>query len=289
MELIMRLDSISSYPWNMTLGAVPDLKLIEKLGAEMGEHNKRLGLQYNFSLVLDIYTNPKNPIIDFRSYGEDKYNVTERSIAMVKGMQGKGVFSNGKHFLDRVDTDADSHKELPTVNFSKARLEVMEFDPYKKMFEEGLASVIVVLLTLPSRETRINYPSSISSNIVTNMVQKESGFQGLIFTDALNMKGIRKFSTHGQIDLRAFLAGNDVLLFPENVSLAVDVFRQAYQESLATESRLALANKKILQFKYYAGLHTQKPIEVKNLCKDLNSTKNEALNYELYENAITDW
>jgi beta-glucosidase-like glycosyl hydrolase/CubicO group peptidase (beta-lactamase class C family) len=285
--LSMRLDSTSSYPWNMTLGAVQDMKLIEKLGAQMGEQDKRLGLQFNFSPVLDINTNPKNPIIGFRSFGEDKYNVTERAIAMVKGMQGKGVFSTGKHFPGHGDTDADSHKELPTVNFSKERLEVMEFYPYKKMFEEGLASVMVAHLNVPSLEPRINYPSSISYNIVTNVLQKELGFQGLIFTDALNMKGVSKFSTPGQIDLRAFLAGNDVLLFPENVPLALEVFRQAYQESLVTESRLALSVKKILKFKYYSGLHTQKPIEVKNLYKDLNSTKNEALNYELYENAIT--
>jgi beta-glucosidase-like glycosyl hydrolase/CubicO group peptidase (beta-lactamase class C family) len=285
--LSMRLDSTSSYPWNMTLGAVQDMKLIEKLGAQMGEQDKRLGLQFNFSPVLDINTNPKNPIIGFRSFGEDKYNVTERAIAMVKGMQGKGVFSTGKHFPGHGDTDADSHKELPTVNFSKERLEVMEFYPYKKMFEEGLTSVMVAHLNVPSLEPRINYPSSISYNIVTNVLQKELGFQGLIFTDALNMKGVSKFSTPGQIDLRAFLAGNDVLLFPENVPLALEVFRQAYQESLVTESRLALSVKKILKFKYYAGLHTQKPIEVKNLYKDLNSTKNEALNYELYENAIT--
>jgi beta-glucosidase-like glycosyl hydrolase/CubicO group peptidase (beta-lactamase class C family) len=263
------------------------MNLIEKLGAQLGEQSNRLGLQFNFSPVLDINTNPKNPIIGFRSFGEDKYNVTERAIALMKGMQSKGVFATGKHFPGHGNTDTDSHKALPTINFSKERLEVMEFYPYKKMFEEGLSSVMVGHLNVPSLEPRPNYPSSISYNVVTNVLQKELGFQGLIFTDALNMKAVSTFSSPGQIDLKAFLAGNDVLLFPENVPLALDVFRQAYQETLFTESRLALSVKKILKFKYHAGLTTYKPIETKNLYTDLNATKNDALQFELYENAIT--
>jgi beta-glucosidase-like glycosyl hydrolase/CubicO group peptidase (beta-lactamase class C family) len=285
--LSMRLDSTYTYPWNMTLGAVQDMKLIDKLGAQMGEQSKRLGLQFNFSPVLDINTNPNNPIIGFRSFGEDKYKVTERAIAMMKGMQSKGVFSTGKHFPGHGDTDTDSHKGLPTVNFSKDRLEIMEFYPYKKMFAEGLASVMVAHLNVPSLESKQNYPSSISYNVVTNVLQKELGFQGLIFTDALNMKAVSRFSAPGQIDLQAFLAGNDVLLFPENVPVALDAFKKAYQDSLFSESRLALSVKKILKFKYHAGLNTYKPIDTKNLYKDLNSSKNDALQYELYENAIT--
>jgi beta-glucosidase-like glycosyl hydrolase len=285
--LSMRLDSTYTYPWNMTLGEVQDMKLIEKLGAQMGDQSKRLGLQFNFSPVLDINTNPKNPIIGFRSFGEDKYKVTERAIALMKGLQGKGVFSTGKHFPGHGNTETDSHKGLPTINFSKQRLEVMELYPYKKMFEEGLASVMVAHLSVPSLESKPNVPSSISYNIVTNVLQKELGFQGLIFTDALNMKAVSKFSTPGQIDLLAFMAGNDILLFPENVPLSLDVFKQAYQDSLFSDSRLAFSVKKILKFKYYAGLNTYKPIGTKNLYTDLNSSKNKALNYELYENAKT--
>jgi beta-glucosidase-like glycosyl hydrolase/CubicO group peptidase (beta-lactamase class C family) len=285
--LSMRLDSTCTYPWNMTLGAVQDMNLIEELGAQMGEQSKRLGLQFNFAPVVDINTNPKNPIIGFRSFGEDKYKVTERAIALMKGMQKKGVFATGKHFPGHGDTDTDSHKVLPTVSFSKQRLEVMEFYPYKKMFEEGLASVMVAHLNVPSLESKPNFPSSISYNVVTNVLQKELGFQGLIFTDALNMKAVSTFSSPGQIDLRAFLAGNDVLLFPEDVPAALATFRQAYQDSLFTDSRLASSVKKILKFKYRAGLNSVKPIDIINLHKDLNSTKNEALNYELYENAIT--
>ncbi|MFT5715535.1 MAG: beta-glucosidase-like glycosyl hydrolase/CubicO group peptidase (beta-lactamase class C family) [Flavobacterium sp.] len=283
----MRLDSTSSYPYNMTLGAVQDLKLIEKMGAQIGKQSKRLGLQFNFAPVLDINTNPKNPIIGFRSFGEDKYKVTERATALMKGIQSEGVFATGKHFPGHGDTETDSHKELPTVSFSKERLEMMEFYPYKKMFEEGLSSVMVAHLNVPSLESRSNYPSSISYNVVTNILQKEMGFNGLIFTDALNMKAVSNFNKTELVDLKAFLAGNDILLFPEDVPMAIEVFRQAYEDSLLTEERVAFSVKKILKFKYLGGLNSYKPIEIKNLYQDLNSSKNEALQYELFENAIS--
>ena len=283
----MRLDSTSNYPYNMTLGAVQDLKLIEKMGMQLGEQSKRLGLQFNFAPVLDINTNPKNPIIGFRSFGEDKYKVTERAAALVKGIQSEGVFATGKHFPGHGDTETDSHKALPTVNFSKERLKMMEFYPYKKMFAEGLSSVMVAHLNVPSLESRSNYPSSISYNVVTDILQKELGFNGLIFTDALNMKAVSNFNKGELVDLKAFMAGNDILLFPEDVPIAIEIFKKAYQDSLLTEQRVSFSVKKILKFKYLAGLNSYKPIEIKNLYQDLNSSKNQALQYELYENAIT--
>src|SRR3970040_161919 len=217
----MRLDSTSNYPYNMTLGAVQDLKLIEKMGMQLGEQSKMLGLQFNFAPVLDINTNPKNPIIGFRSFGEDKYKVTERAVTLVKGIQSEGVFATGKHFPGHGDTETDSHKALPTVNFSKERLEMMEFYPYKKMFAEGLSSVMVAHLNVPSLESRSNYPSSISYNVVTDILQKELGFNGLIFTDALNMKAVSNFNKGELVDLKAFMAGDDILFFSVDSSFAI--------------------------------------------------------------------
>jgi len=283
----MRLDSTSRYPWNMTLGAIQDMKLIEKVGVQMGEQSKRLGLQFNFAPVLDINTNPRNPIIGFRSFGEDKYKVTERAIALMKGFQSQGLFSTGKHFPGHGDTETDSHKGLPTINFSKERLEEVEFYPYRKMFHEGLSSVMVAHLNVPSLESRANYPSSISYNVVTNVLQKELGFKGLVFTDALNMKGVSNSNIPSEINFEAFMAGNDILLFPENVPVAIEKFKLAYSTNLITEERLASSVKKILKFKYKSGLNAYKPIETANLYKDLNSSKIDALQYELYENAIT--
>ncbi|MFV8346138.1 glycoside hydrolase family 3 N-terminal domain-containing protein [Flavobacterium sp. ZB4P13] len=285
--LSMRLDSTYRYPWNMTLGAIQDMKLLEKVGAQMGEQSKRLGLQFNFAPVLDINTNPRNPIIGFRSFGEDKFKVSERAIALMKGVQSQGIFSTGKHFPGHGDTETDSHKGLPTINFSKERLELVEFYPYRKMFHEGLSSVMVAHLNVPSLESRPNYPSSISYNVVTNILQKELGFKGLIFTDALNMKGVSNFMIPSEINFEAFMAGNDVLLFPENVSTAIEKFKLAYSLNLFTDERLAFSVKKILKFKYKAGLNSYKPIVSDNLYDDLNSSKNDALQYELYENAVT--
>ena len=283
----MRLDSTYRYPWNMTLGAIQDMKLIEKLGTQMGKQSKRLGLQFNFAPVLDINSNPKNPIIGFRSFGEDKFKVTEHAIALMKGIQSQDVFATGKHFPGHGDTSKDSHKELPTIYATKEKLEDVEFYPYRKMFHEGLSSVMVGHLNVPSLETRPNYPSSISYNVVTNVLQKELGFKGLIFTDALNMKGVSDFKLPSEINFEAFMAGNDVLLFPENVPAAIEKFMLAYSLNLFSAERLAFSVKKILKFKYKAGLNEYKPIAIENLYTDLNSVENEALQYHLYENAIT--
>jgi len=285
--LSMRLDSTYRYPWNMTLGAIKDLKLIEKVGELMGKESKRIGVHFNFAPVLDINTNPKNPIIGNRSFGENKVNVTEKAIALMNGVQNQGVFSTGKHFPGHGDTAIDSHLGLPTVTSSREHLDVVELYPYKRMFDEGLVSVMVGHLDVPSLEFRQNFPSSISYNVVTNLLQKELEFDGLIFTDALNMKGISKYRKPGELELDALLAGNDILLFPENVPLAAETISKSYQENVLSEERLALSVKKILKYKFKAGLNHYKPIVIPNLIRDINPVENEALQYQLYENATT--
>ena len=285
--LAMRLDSVNRFPWNMTLGAIQDLNLINRVGVAYGKQAKRMGIQFNFAPVLDINTNPKNPIIGNRSFGEDKINVTNRASAMMKGIQSQGVLATGKHFPGHGDTETDSHYALPLVSFSKERLNEVEFYPYKRLFREGLASVMVAHLNVPSLEARMDHPSSISYNVVTNVLQKELGFNGLIFTDALNMKGASNFKKPGEIDLEAFLAGNDILLFPENVPNAVEQLCIAYQDSIVTESRLSNSVKKILKYKYRTRLDMYMPIDTENLYNDLNPSTDEAFQYELYENAVT--
>ncbi len=285
--LSMRLDSTYKYPWNTTLGAIRDLKLIEEVGKNMAQEAKRIGAQFNFAPVIDINTNPKNPIIGNRSFGEDKMNVTDHAIALMKGIQSQGVFCTGKHFPGHGDTALDSHYALPLVSFSKDRIEKVELYPYKRMFDEGLVSVMVAHLNIPSLEPRENYPTSVSYNVVTDLLQNELGFEGLIFTDALNMKAASKFLKPGDIDLEAFLAGNDILLFAENVPLAVQKITEAYQKGLITEDRIAKSVKKILHYKFKAKLNKFKPIETKNLSNDLNTTYKDALQYQLYEHATT--
>lgn len=285
--LSMRIDSTFRYPFNMTLGAIKDLKLVEKVGVSLAKESKRMGIHFNFAPVLDINTNPKNPIIGYRSFGENKVNVTEHAIALMNGVQSQGIFSTGKHFPGHGDTSTDSHSTLPVVNASLDHIDKVELYPYKRMFDEGLVSVMVAHLNVPSLEPREGYPTSISYNVVSNLLKNELGFDGLIFTDALNMKGASNFRKPGDIDLEAFLAGNDVLLFAENVPLAVENICMAYQDGLISDNRLAESVKKILHFKYKAGLNKYKPIEGINFYSDINPKSNESLQYELYENAVT--
>jgi beta-N-acetylhexosaminidase len=283
----MRLDSTYRYPWNMTLGAIKDKKLLEKVGVQLAEQSKRIGVHFNFAPVLDINTNPKNPIIGFRSFGESKENVTESASALMKGYQSLGLLATGKHFPGHGDTEIDSHAALPTITFSKERLNDIEFYPYKRLFDEGLSSVMVAHLNVPSLEPRENIPSSVSNVIITDILKKQLGFKGLIFTDALNMKAAANFRKPGEIDLEAFLAGNDILLCPENVPVAAEKICLAIEDTLITDERMAYSVKKILKYKYKAGLNNLKPIALPNLYNDLNQSKNDALQYELYENAIT--
>ncbi|WP_304144205.1 glycoside hydrolase family 3 N-terminal domain-containing protein [Mesoflavibacter zeaxanthinifaciens] len=285
--LSMRLDSTYSFPWNMTLGAVKNNELIEQTGRQLGEHCKRLGVHFNFAPVVDINTNPNNPIIGNRSFGEDRDNVTEKALAFMKGMQSAGVLANAKHFPGHGDTSSDSHKTLPTVDFSAKRIDSVELYPYKTLIKEGLSSVMVAHLNIPSLEPRDGYPSSISENIVTNILKERLGFKGLIFTDALNMKGAANFSAPGDIDLAAFMAGNDVMLISEDVPKGINKIAVAYQNGQISEERLAHSVKKILMAKYKVGLNNYKPISTKNLVKDLNRIKDDVLYEKLMENAIT--
>jgi beta-N-acetylhexosaminidase len=285
--LSMRLDSTYRYPWNMTVGAVQDLKLVEKMGQQMAEQAKRMGIHFNFAPVLDINTNAGNPIIGNRSFGENKENVTERALALMRGIQSGGVYATGKHFPGHGDTATDSHHSLPYLNFTQDRLDKVEFFPYKKLFDAGLASIMVAHLNVPSIEPTENYPTSLSYNVVTNIVQDELGFKGLIFTDALNMKGASSYMQPGDIDLEAFLAGNDVLLFAENVPVAIEKFRQAHADSILSDARIELSVKKVLAYKYRIGLNSYKPVNLTNLYNDLNASHYDDLNYQLYEGAVT--
>jgi len=285
--LSMRLDSTYRYPWNMTLGAIQDLKLVERVGENMGKESKRMGIHFNFAPVIDINTNPKNPIIGFRSFGENKVSVTDKAVALMKGEQSQGVFCTGKHFPGHGDTSTDSHKTLPTVNFSKERINLVELYPYKRMFDEGLASVMVAHLNIPSLEPTANLPTSISHNVVTDLLKNQLGFEGIIFTDALGMKGASNSKGPGDIDLAAFMAGNDILLCPDDVPLAIEKIKTAYNEGTISEDRLAYSAKKILHYKFKAGLNNYKPIDTTNLIHDLTPSQNDALQYQLYENAVT--
>ncbi|KQC29354.1 glycoside hydrolase family 3 N-terminal domain-containing protein [Flagellimonas eckloniae] len=285
--LSMRLDSTYAFPWNMTLGAIKDSSVVEKVGHQIGKHAKRLGVHINFAPDIDVNNNPKNPIIGNRSFGEDPISVAQKGTAFMRGMEQAGVLSCGKHFPGHGDTATDSHKALPIINSTKERLDSVELYPFRTLIKNGLSSVMVAHLDVPNIEIREGLPSTLSEQIVSVLLKKELGFKGLVFTDALNMKAVSQFANEGEVELEAFRAGNDVLLMPENVLKAKEKLIEAYNKGIITEAHLSSSVKKILMAKYKAGLHNYQPIELEHLYEDLNGVENDVIYEEAMENAIT--
>ena len=285
--LDMRLQNTYRFPWNMTLGAIQDNTLIRKFGEHLGRHAKRVGIHVNFAPVVDINTNPLNPIIGNRSFGENKQNVTQKAIAFSQGMQGEGVLANAKHFPGHGDTATDSHLKLPVLTFDRQRLDSVELYPYKRVFDAGMASVMTAHLSIPVLESNPKLPTSLSSRVVTDLLKEELGFLGLIFTDGLNMKGAADYSSSAEIDLAAVLAGNDVLLIPQDVPATISLMKNSIQTGVLSPERIDESVRKILLAKYKVGLHLYKPIDTLNLVKDLNTIEDEVLHRELVKNSIT--
>ena len=285
--LNMRLKETYRFPWNMTLGAVQHEKLIEEMGKAIGEHCNRMGIHMNFGPVVDVNINPENPIIGNRSFGENPYNVAEKAIAFTKGMQSKHVLASAKHFPGHGDTDTDSHHKLPVIDFTRERLDSVELYPYKQIIEEGIAGVMVAHLSVPVLESNEALPSSLSENIVTDLLQDELGFKGLIITDALNMKASANFASSQEINLGAILAGNDLLDVPLNIPESVELFKDALESGELTEERLDHSVRKILMTKYWAGLHKYQPIEIDGLLEDINRVEDDVLHRKLVQESLT--
>jgi len=285
--LDMRLQNTYKFPWNMTLGAIQNDSLVKQFGEHLGKHCKRLGIHINFAPVVDVNVNPENPIIGNRSFGESKENVTQKAIAFTQGIQKYGVMANAKHFPGHGDTATDSHYALPLLDFDRARLDSVELYPYRKVFDASIGSVMTAHLNIPSLESNTNLPTSLSKNVVTNLLQKELGFQGLIITDGLNMKGATNYATSAEIDLAAIQAGNDLLLIPQDVPASVRLLKQALTLKTVSEERLDFSVRKILKAKYWMGLHKYQPVVLENLQEDLNTVEDELLHRKLVQNSIT--
>jgi len=285
--LAMRLDSTQKYPRQMMLGAIQNDSLIYQMGADIAKQCKRLGIHVNLAPVVDVNNNPLNPVINSRSFGENKYNVAKKGIAYMKGMQDQGVMANAKHFPGHGDTDSDSHKTLPIINHNLKRLDSLELYPFKQLIKEGLTSMMVAHLYIPELDSSENTASTLSEPIVTGLLKEKLGFEGLIFTDALNMKGVSKYFAPGEVDVKALLAGNDVLLFAEDVPRAIQMIKQAVADGKITQQEIDKRCLKVLKAKEWSGAAKFKKIEVKNLYEDLNTNASEVLNRELVKNSLT--
>jgi beta-glucosidase-like glycosyl hydrolase/CubicO group peptidase (beta-lactamase class C family) len=282
----MRLDSVTKYPYQLTLGAANDDNLIYRMGLAIGEQCKRIGVHVNYAPVVDINNNPNNPVIGYRSFGEDKDKVSRFSVAYMKGMQDAGIMACAKHFPGHGDVDVDSHLDLPVINKSMKQLDTMELMPFKAVFNAGIGSVMIAHLYIPAIDNTPNRATSISKNNVTGLLRDSLHYQGLTFTDALEMKGVAKYFPGGTIAVEALIAGNDMLCLPASVPESIDAIKKAIDEKRLSWDDIYAKVKKVLAAKYQLGLNKMSPIDTTNLLNDLNA-KTDAIRKEAAEKTIT--
>lgn len=285
--LNMRLDSTIAYPKQMTLGAIQNNQLIYEMGVKIANECKRVGLQINFAPDADINSNGLNPVIGYRAFSESKHDVTMKSIMYMKGMQDHQIMACGKHFPGHGDTDVDSHADMPKINHSYERLDSLELYPFRALINKGLKSMMVAHIEIPSLDTNKNVSASISSNVIKGLLQDSMQFHGLVFTDALNMKGVAKYYKSGELEVKAIKAGNDILLFSENIPIAISAIKEAVKSGVLSMSDIEKSCKKILMAKQWAGLDTIRPVKIENIVNDINNPSLEAFNHKLYDAAFT--
>lgn len=283
----MRVDSTLQFPRQMALGAIQDNSLIYKMGAEVAAQCTALGIQLNFAPVVDVNNNPDNPVINTRSFGENKHKVAEKGAAYMHGMQDNGLLTSAKHFPGHGDTDKDSHKELPQLRQTAEHIDTLELYPFKQLIAEGINGVMVGHLDVPALDDEPDAPSTISKKIISDLLIDSLKFSGLIYTDALNMKGITKSQDINKIPLLALMAGADVLLQPDKITNAIDEIERAIDSGLLTTEKISYHCKKILRAKYDAGLYKDVLVKTSGLAERLNNPQAKALNYCLAEAALT--
>jgi beta-glucosidase-like glycosyl hydrolase len=285
--LFQRFLAAHKFPWAMTLGAIQDNSLIYEMTSKIAEDCKRMGIYWDFAPVVDVNTNPANPIIGNRSFGSDINNVIAKGLAYAQGLQDNGVLASMKHFPGHGDTDTDSHLDLPVVSHNLERLNAVELAPFKALLDKKIGGVMVAHLYVPALEKQSGIPASVSYEVITNLLKKSYQYNGLIITDALNMNAVAKKFPAGELDLRAFKAGNDIMLFSQDVPNGKALIKSALEKGEISENRLAESVKKILKTKYLLGLQNLKSINSENINEDLNNASHAELSEKLYANAIT--
>ena len=285
--LYQRIKTAHKFPWAMTLGAIQDNNLVYEMASKIAEDAKKMGIYWNFAPVVDVNTNPKNPIIGNRSFGSDVQNVIAKSLAYAQGLQDNGVLAAIKHFPGHGDTDVDSHLDLPVVIHSLERLNKIELAPFKALMDKKIGGAMIAHLYVPQLEKGKNIPASISYDIVTNLLKNKFRYEGMVITDALNMNAVAKKYSAGELDLRAFKAGNDVLLFSQDVPTGKKLIKEAIQKGEISEKRLEESVKKILKTKYLLGLQNLRPLSSEGINNVLNNDSHAKISEKLYTNALT--
>ena len=282
----MRFDSIIPLNRQMMMGAVQDETIIYNYGKLVGEQCKRAGIHVNYAPVVDVNNNPNNPVINDRSFGEDKYKVASYGIAYMKGMQDVGVMACAKHFPGHGDVDVDSHKDLPVINKTIAQLDSLEFYPFKQIFKAGVGSVMIAHLSIPAIDNIPNKPTSISYKNVTELMRNKMGYQGLTFTDALEMQGVKKFYPDGEASVESIIAGNDMLCLPGDVPMSIAKIKEAIKKKKLSWADIETHCRKVLAAKYQYGMANLQPVNLTNITADINSNVN-AMKKVIAENALT--
>ncbi len=282
----MRLDSVEKFPYQLTLGALNDAKLVYDMGVAVGEQMKRIGVHVNYAPVVDVNNNPGNPVIGYRSFGEDKYKVADMGVAYTKGMQDAGIMACAKHFPGHGDTEVDSHYDLPVINKSMAQLDSLELYPFRALFKAGVGSVMIAHLSIPAIDNTKNRPTSLSKANVTELLRDEMDYEGLTFTDALEMKGVSKFYPAGEAAVQALIAGNDMLCLPEDVPAAIKAVQDAVKSKRLKWNDIEDKVRKVLHAKYELGLNKTQWINTANLLEDINA-KTADINKAVARQAVT--
>lgn len=285
--VFQRIAKAHKYPWAITLGAIQDKNLITEMSAKIAEDCKRMGINWDFAPVVDVNTNPNNPIIGNRSFGSDVNNVVNSALAYSNGLQDNRILAAIKHFPGHGDTDTDSHLDLPVVSHNLERLEKTEIAPFKALMNKGVGGVMVAHLYVPTLENEKGIPASVSKKIVTGLLKEKLGYKGLIITDALNMGAVANKFKAGELDAMAFKAGNDIMLFSQDVATGKKLIQKAIDNGEIQQSRVEESVKKILLTKYYLGLNQYNNINPENVNEDLNNASHSALVQKMYANALT--
>lgn len=282
----MRLNNTISFPYQMALGAIQNDTLIYKMGLEVARQFKRMGMHVNFAPVVDVNVNPANPVINYRSFGENSYLVAQKSIAYMNGMQDGGVMAVAKHFPGHGDTNQDSHKTLPLIPHNRGRLDSIELYPFKQMVDGGVLGVMSGHLEVPALEAIKGCPASLSKSILTDLLRNEMHFRGLVISDAMNMNGVKRVGEPGKVDALALIAGNDIIEFTESLPDAIKEVKLAVDSGLITWDAVELKVRRALALKLMLGVDG-KEISTANLSADISTSAADALNRQLYRGSIT--
>jgi beta-N-acetylhexosaminidase len=285
--LSMRLSQTTRFPFQMALGALRDDGLIYQMGFEIGLQMRRLGLHVNFAPVIDINNNPLNPVINYRSFGENRIRVTQKSIAYMKGLQAAGIMAVAKHFPGHGDTQTDSHYGLPIIEHNRARLDSIELYPFQRLIQEGVDGIMMAHINVPALDSTPKLAATLSKKIVTDLLKTEMGFKGLIFTDAMNMKGVTSGYDLGEPELMAYLAGNDIIEFSLDISASIAQIEQAFKKGRLTSEQIDTKCRRILHQKYKLGLHEKQFQNTENTLQDINNQTARDLNNTLTKASLT--